>query len=129
MNFEQFMEAVKQQMQPPGRVEHLVDMLQQLFALTPQEVTLADVAAGWQQLAQPRRQNEAKPVSHRRQICAHLAAIALQSGAVPGNLAGAVTAWRAWHKAFEASTDPRQSAMAQTLARELEELEWITHLD
>jgi hypothetical protein len=123
MNFEQFIEAVKQQMQPSGRVEHLVEMLQQLFALTPPDVTLADVAAGWQVLSHPRSPNEAAPVAHRRQICAHLSAIAPQQSDAPGNLTGALKTWQAWRDSFERSADPRQAAMAKTLARELAELQ------
>src|SRR5215213_4900377 len=113
-NFEQFIEAVKQQMQPANRVEHLVGMLRQVFALTPDDVTLADLTVGWQALARPQSQNEEAAVSHRRKICADLAAIAVQLTSEAGNLASAVKTWQAWQDAFQKSADPRQAAMAKT---------------
>ena len=121
--FDQFIESVKQQMQPEGRVQHLVGILQQLFAFTPDDATLADLVAGWQVLALPLSQNEEAPVTHRREICAKLAAVGGQLTTEPGNLAGAVKTWQAWQDAFQRSSDPRQTAMAKTLARELGELQ------
>lgn len=123
MNSDQFIEAVKQQMRPEGRVQHLVGMLQQLFAFTPDDATIVDLQAGWQILAQPKSQNEETEVAHRRKICADLSAIAAQLTSEPGNLAGAVKTWQVWQDAFQRSADPRQAAMAKTLARELAELQ------
>ncbi|HEX2909890.1 MAG TPA: hypothetical protein VH186_03710 [Chloroflexia bacterium] len=59
MDFDQFIEAVKQQMQPAGRAQHLAATLQELLAIIPDEVTLADLTAEWQLLARPKSQNEA----------------------------------------------------------------------
>ncbi len=123
MNSDQFIEAVKQQMQPEGRVQHLVGFLQQLFALTPDDTTLADIGTGWEVLAHPQSQNEEASVAHRRKICAELSAIAAQLTSEPGNLAHAVKTWQAWHDACQKSADPRQAAMAKTFARELVELQ------
>ena len=123
MNSDQFIEAVKQQMQPEGRVQHLIGILQQLFAFTPDDATLADLVAGWQFLALPQSQNEEAAVAHRRKICADLSAIAAQLTSEPGNLAVAVKTWQAWQDAFQRSADPRQAAMAKIFVRELVELQ------
>ena len=123
MNSDQFIEAVKQQMQPEGRVQHLIGTLQQLFAFTPDDVTLADLVAGWKLLAHPQSENEEAAVAHRRKICAELSAIAAQFTTKPGNLAGAVKTWQAWQAAFQRSADPRQAAMAKIFVRELVELQ------
>jgi|GEM_PF-6640677 len=123
MNFDQFIEAVKQQMQPEGRAQHLAATLQELVAFIPAGVTLADLAAGWQVLARPQSQNEITSITHRRMICAELAAIAGQFTNMSGNLAGAVKTWEEWQAAFQRSADPRQAAMAKIFARELLELQ------
>ena len=123
MNSDQFIEAVKLQMQPERRVQHLAGTLQQLFAFTPEDVTLADVAAGWQVLARPKSQNETTSVAHRRKIWAELSAIAAEFTDEPGNLAGAVRTWQALQDAFQRSADPHQATMAKTFARELVELQ------
>ena len=123
MNLDPFIDAVKQQMQPEGRVQHLVDALQQLSAFAPDDVTLADLAAGWQVLARPQSQNEKASVAHRRKVCAELSAVAAQFTTEPGNLAGAVKIWQVWQDAFQRSGDPHQTTMAKTFARELEELQ------
>ncbi len=120
---DQFIEAIQQQMQPEGRAQHLAGMLQELLAIIPDDVTLADLVAGWQILARPQSQNEEASVAHRRKICAELSAIAAQFMSEPGNLAGAVKTWQGWQDAFQGSADPRQAAMAKTFARELVELQ------
>src|SRR5215472_7071106 len=61
--FDHFLEAVKRQMQ------------QDLRTLLPQDVTLADLVAGWQVLAVG-RPDAPSAVLSRRQTCAELAAIA-----------------------------------------------------
>ena len=123
MQFEPFLEAVKQQMQPEGRAQHQAAMLQQLLVGLPNDASLADLVAGWQLLARPHRQQEPASVAHRRGICAELAAIGAPLTSEPGHLAGAVQAWRVWQDACQKSVDPRQAAMAKTLARELGELQ------
>jgi len=121
-SFDQFIEAVKLQMQPEGRAQHQAGMLQHLRTLLPNDVTLADLFAGWQVLAQPRNDSNSE-VLHRRKTCAELAAIAAQLTSEPGHLAGAVKAWQAWQGASQRSADPRLSAMAKTFSRELIELQ------
>jgi hypothetical protein len=123
VQFDEFIGAVKQQMQPEARAQHLIGILQQLFAFTPEDTTLADLAAGWQVLARPHRENEEAPVTHRREICAKLAAVAAELTSEPGNLAAAVNTWQAWQDGFQRSADPRKAAMAKNLARELRELQ------
>jgi hypothetical protein len=122
-NFDRFLEAVKQQMQPEGRAKHLAGTLPQLLALVPADVTLADLATGWQLLARSHRQQEEASVAHRREVCAELSAIAARETSEPGNLAGAVKTWQVWLDACQGSVDPRQAAMAKTFARELVELQ------
>ena len=56
MHFDQFMEAIRHEMQPDGRAQHMAGMLQPLLAATPADVTLGDLAAGWRFLARPRSQ-------------------------------------------------------------------------
>ena len=51
MNFDPFLEAVKSHMQPEGRAQHQVGMLQQLLIGLPDDVRLSDLVAGWQLLA------------------------------------------------------------------------------
>ena len=121
-SFEQFLEAVKLQMQPGGRALHNAGMLQHLRTLLPNDVTLADLVAGWQVLAQPRDDTNSAVIS-RRKTCAELAAIAAQFTNGQGNLTGAVSTWQAWLDASQRSADPRLTAMRQTFARELVELQ------
>ena len=95
INFEPFFEAVGQQMQPVGRVQHLIGMLQQLFIYTPDDATMADLVTGWQVLALPKSQNEEASLAHRRKICADLSIIAAQFTNEPGNVANAAKTWQA----------------------------------
>jgi hypothetical protein len=99
-------------------------MLQELLPVLPDEVTLADLVAGWQLLAQPHSQQEPASVAHRRGVCAELAAIAAPLTPEAGHLAGAVKAWQAWQAAFQKSSDPRLAVMAKTFARELVDLQF-----
>ena len=122
-NFDQFIEAVKQQMQPERRVQHVIGTLQQLSAVTPEDVTLADLVVGWQVLARPQSQNEEASVAHRRQIWAELSAIAAHVTNEQGNRAGAVKIWQAWQDACQKSADPHQARMVKTIAREVVELQ------
>jgi hypothetical protein len=121
-SFDQFIEAVKLQMQPEGRAQHTAGMHQYLRTLLPQDMTLADLVAGWQVLAEGRNDTNSAVLS-RRKTCAELAAIAAQFTNEPGHLAGAVKAWQAWQDASQRSTDPRLTAMRATFARELVELQ------
>src|SRR6266511_2132711 len=125
MKFDQFIEAMKQDMQPEGRAQHLAGMLQQLLAATPADVTLADLAAGWRVLARPQGQQEQASVTHRREICAELSAIAARLTSEPGTMAGALKTWQAWQEACQRSAAPGQAAMAKTFARELMELQSV----
>lgn len=120
--FDQFLEAVKLQMQPDGRALHTAGMLEYLRTLLPTDVTLADLAAGWQVLAQPRNDTNSAVLS-RRKTCGELAAIAAQLTSEQGNLTGAVSTWQAWLDASQRSADPRLAVMRQTFARDLAELQ------
>jgi len=122
-SFDQFLEAVKLQMQPEGRALHNAGMLQHLRTLLPNDVTLVDLVAGWQVLAQPRNDTNSAVIS-RRKTCAELAAIAAQFTNGQGNLTGAVSTWQAWLDASQRSADPRLAAMRATFARELVELQF-----
>ncbi|HET7639721.1 MAG TPA: hypothetical protein VFK47_13425, partial [Ktedonobacteraceae bacterium] len=108
--------------QPEGRALHTAGMLEYLRTLLPTDVTLADLAAGWQVLAQPRNDTNSAVLS-RRKTCGELAAIAAQLTSEQGNLTGAVSTWQAWLDASQRSADPRLAAMRQTFARELAELQ------
>ncbi len=121
-SFDHFLEAVKRQMQPEGRAQHTAGMHQHLRTLLPPDVTLADLAAGWQVLASGRNETNSAVLS-RRKTCAELAAIAAQVTSEPGQLAGAVKAWQAWQDASQRSADPRLAALRATFARELGELQ------
>ena len=123
MKFDPFIEAIKQHMQPEGRAQHLAAMLQPLLAATPDDVTLADLTAGWRILGRPQSQQEQASVTHRREICMELSAIATGLISEPGALASAVKTWHAWREACQSSAAPGQVAMAKTLARELMELQ------
>jgi hypothetical protein len=120
--FDQFLDAVKLQMQPEGRALHTAGMLEYLRTLLPNEVTLADLVAGWQVLAQPRNDTNSAVLS-RRKTCGELAAIAALLTSEQGNLTGAVSTWQAWLDSSQRSADPRLAAMRQTFARELAELQ------
>ena len=123
IQFNRLIEAVKQQMQPESRAQHLAGMLQELFACTPAEGSLADLVIGWQALAQPQNPNEAASIAHRRQVYADLAVVAARLTSETGSLTNAVKTWQAWTEAFQKSADPRNAAMVKTLARELAELQ------
>src|SRR5260370_42566442 len=103
-------------MKPAGRALHNAGMLQHLRTLLPNDVTLVDLVAGGQVLAQPRNDTNSAVIS-RRKTCAELAAIAAQFTNEPGHLAGAVKAWQAWQDASQRSADPRLAAMRTTFAR------------
>ncbi len=120
--FDHFLEAVKRQMQPEGRARHQAGMHQYLRTLLPQDVTLADLIAGWQVLAQ-QHSDAPSAVLSRRQTCAELAAIAAPFTSGLGTLTGAVRTWQAWLAAAQESTNPRLVAMRATFARELMELQ------
>ncbi len=121
-SFDQFLEAVRRQMQPEGRAQHTAGMHRYLRTLLPDDVTLADLAAGWQVLA-GERNDPNSAVRSRRQTCAELAAIAAQVTSEPGELARAVKAWQVWQDVSQSSADPRLTAMRATFARELGELQ------
>jgi len=123
IQFDRLIEAVKQHMQPESRAQHLAGMLEELFAYTPEEATLADLVIGWQALARPQSPNEAPSIAHRRQVYSDLAALAARLTSETGTLTNAVKTWQAWSDAFQKSADLRNAAMAKTLARELTELQ------
>jgi len=126
MYVDPFLDAIRTQVQPESRVQHVLGMLQDLLPRLPDEVTLADVAAGWQLLSQPQEQVESASVAHRRSVYVELAAIAAPWAREPGRLPAAVKAWQLWQEACQKSTEPRLAAMAKTLARELGELQAAT---
>ena len=121
---DQFIEAIKVQMQPEGRAQHTAAMHQHLRTLLPNDVTLADLVAGWQVLAKGRN-NTNSAVLHRRQTCGELAAIGAPLTSEQGHLTSAVKIWQAWLDASQRSTDPRLATMAKTFARELMELQSV----
>ena len=125
IHFDLLIEAVKQQMKPESRSEHLAGMLQELFIYTPDEATLADLVTGWQVLARLQSPNEAPSIAHRRKVYADLAVVAARLTPETGNLTNAVKTWQAWRDAFQKSADPRNAAMAKTLAREVAELQGL----
>ena len=120
--FDQFLETVRLQMRPEGRALHTAGMLEYLRTLLPNDVTLADLVAGWQVLAQPRNDTNSA-VLNRRKTCGELAAIAAQLASEQGNLTSAVKTWQAWLAASQRSADPRLAVMAKAFARELAELQ------
>ena len=122
MNFEVFLGALRQDIQPAGRAQHVAGTFQELLAVLPEDVRLADLAAGWQLLARPHSEPEPASVAHRREVCAQLAAIASRLTSKSGNLAGAVKGWQIWQDACQRSVEPRLAAMAKIFARELGEL-------
>lgn len=121
-SFDQFLEAVKQHMQPEGRALHQAGIHQYLRTLLPEDVTLADLVAGWQVLAKERPDSTSAVLS-RRKTCAELAAIAVPFTSGLGTLMGAVRAWQAWLEASQRSADPRLAVLRATFARELMELQ------
>jgi hypothetical protein len=126
--FDQFLATVQQRMQPEGRAQHQFHMNQYLCSLLPQDITLADLALGWQALTQDRA-DDSSSVASRRKTCAELAAIAAPfieaSGGTDGDgtLSGAIRAWQVWLATSQTSLDPRVRALRETSARELRELE------
>ncbi len=123
-DFDRFLEAVTSQMQPEGRARHMAGMHQYLRTLLPADVTLADLVAGWQVLAEGHNDTNSE-VLHRRKTCAELATIAAPLIREQGHLAGAVKTWQAWLDASQSSADPRLTAMRVTFARELVELQCV----
>lgn len=122
-NLDQLVASVKTQLQPPPRANATASTLQQLSALVPSDVELADLIAGWRVLAQSSQPGEDPATVQRRVTCGELAELASQFTTDPGNRALAIKAWQAWYTAFKDSDDPRQAAMARTFARELHEIE------
>jgi hypothetical protein len=120
--YDQFLEAVKEQMQPEGRAQHMAGMHQYLCTLLPGEVTLADLVSGWRLLAEGHSDTNSAVIS-RRKTCAELTTIAAPLTQGPGNLTRAISTWQAWLDASQKSADPRLVAMRQTFARELLELQ------
>jgi hypothetical protein len=126
-HFDQLIEAVKAQMQPPERAQKTASTLQQLSIFVPYDVTLADLAAGWYTLSRALQEDEELLISRRRTTCGELANMAAQVTTEQGNLEQAAKTWRIWRDAFKKSDDPRQAAMAKTFARELAQLQEATH--
>ena len=122
-NLDQLIDAVRIQMQPPPRAQATAHTLQQLSLFIPDDVTLADLVAGWQTLSSPSKQEEDAATAQRRVTCGELAQIASQFASDQGNIAQAIKTWKAWAEAFKKSDDPRQAAMAKTFTRELKELQ------
>lgn len=120
--FHPFLEAVELYIQPEGRAKHLSGMHRYLCALLPPDVTLADLVAGWQVLAQPRDDTNSE-VRHRRTTCGELAAIAATLTNERGQLLRAVLSWQAWLTASQRGANPRLTTMRTTFARELGELQ------
>ena len=87
------------------------------------DVTLADLVAGWQFLGRSQSQDEPAAIAHRRDVCNRVSAIATPLTGGSGRLAGALKTWQAWQDAFQQSHDPRESAMAKILGREIAELQ------
>ena len=125
MNFDLFFEALKKDMQPEARAQHVVGSLQPLLAILPDDVTLADLATGWQLLARPHSQEEPASVTHRREVCAQLGTIAGQLSSEPGHMESVVKGWQSLEEACQKNADPRLRAMAKTFARELVELQSV----
>jgi hypothetical protein len=123
MDVEPLLDAIRTQIQPEGRVQHLTGMIEELLPRLNEDVTLADVIAGWQLLSHPQGQQEPSSVAHRRGVYAELAATLTPWAREPGRLPAAVKAWKLWQEACQSSADPRLAAMAKTLARELVELQ------
>jgi hypothetical protein len=121
---DQFIEAITLQMRPEGRAQHTAAMHQHLRTLLPNNVTLADLVAGWQVLAEGRNDTNSA-ILHRRQTCGELAAIAAQLTSEQGHLTGAVKTWQAWLDASQKSANPRLATMTKTFARELVELQSV----
>ena len=117
-------ERVEKQMQPPPRGSATASTLQQLSILIPNEITLADLVAGWQILAQPSSKEEDPGTIQRRRTCGELASLAMQITQDAGSVENAIKTWESWltTKIFENSTDPRHVAMVRTFTRELNEL-------
>ena len=122
-NFNQLIETVKSQMQPPARAMATASTLEQLSIYIPNEVTLADLVAGWQTLSHTTKQEQDPAIAQRRVTCSELASMAAQFTTGQGSLAQAIKTWHIWADAFKNRSDPRQTAMARTFARELIELQ------
>ena len=91
--FNELVEAVKLQMQPPGRAIHTASTLKELSIYTPNETILADLIVGWRLLSHSTLQEEDIPASLRRVTCGELATIASQFTTESGNLAQATKTW------------------------------------
>lgn len=72
-NLDLLIEAVKSQMQPPGRAMATTGTLQELSIFIPDDVTLADLVIGWRTLSHPSRQAEEIAIERRRITCGELA--------------------------------------------------------
>jgi hypothetical protein len=121
-NFDQFVAAVRTTLQPEPRANATASTLEQLGALVPEYVILADLAVAWQAIADNAVDGEDIPVQKRRETCGELAHLATLFTDLAGDISNACDAWEAWIAVFSGVDDPRQQAMAKTFARELNEL-------
>ena len=122
--FDQFVEAVRLQLQPQPRAMATANTLQQLSIYVPNDVTLADLIVGWRILSQPLQPEEEVPITKRRITCGELADVASQFTIEQGNIAQAIKTWRVWADVDAFKTgDPRHNTMLSTFARELAELQ------
>lgn len=127
-NLDTFIEAVRSHLEPPPRGIATASTLEQLSVLIPNDVTLADLALGWQILSRPSGQQEEIAVERRRITCGELAKTASQFTTEPGNLSRAIDTWLQWVKAFKNNNgDKRQVSMLVTFTRELAELRAIAN--
>jgi hypothetical protein len=122
MQFDQLIQAVNKQLQPPPRAQHIAGTLQQLSIFVPVDVTLSDIMVGWRVLSHPHQSEEEPAIVNRRITCNDLATLASQLTGEEGSMLQAIKTWSVWHNAFQRSDDPRQIAMATTFERELGEL-------
>ncbi len=130
-NFDRLVASVRAQLQPPGRAKAIADTLQELHMsiFIPVDVTLADLAVGWQTLSRSSNENEEEEIAiaRRRVTCGELAHLASHITTEQGSLAQAIRTWNVWQEAFKNSDDDRQKVMASTFARELAELQAAMH--
>ncbi len=122
VQFHQLIEAVRVQIQPPARANAIAGTLQELSIFVPNGVTLADLAMGWRAVSQSSRSEEEVAIARRRTTCGELAELATLITREPGKPDNAARTWQIWSDAFKNSDNARQTAMADTFARELSEL-------
>lgn len=114
---------VRETIQPDARATALAATIEQLATITP-DATAASLAAGFRAVSITDPADGPREIA-RRNTCRELVDLLGVEPSIAPDMQGAREIWSAWAQHFEASSDPRHMAMAQTFRREVVEMDGL----